>query len=100
MSAISISTPFHKRFVHADFTTVGLTATNYLAAAAPGERRISVMVQNKSTSATVTLILSDTGTSGITLQPNTLFTIDNYNGTVRLAASAANTTVHIAYSLV
>lgn len=99
MSVIQISSPFHKKFVHTDYT-VGLTATNVIGAVNPGEKRVSTIIQNKSSTATITLILSDSGTVGFTLQPATLFSIDNYNGTIRLAASAANTTVHIAYSLV
>jgi hypothetical protein len=99
MSNISISTPFHKKFVHADFT-IGLTPTNSIGPVNPGERRISTIIQNKSSTNTVILILNDTGTSGFVLQPGTLFSIDNYNGTIRLSASNAGTTVHIAYSLV
>lgn len=99
MSVIQISSPFHKKFVHTDFT-VGVTATNVIEPVAPGERRVSTIIQNKSATATVTLILNDSGNSGFVLQPATLFSIDNYNGTIRLFASAASTTVHVAYSLV
>jgi hypothetical protein len=99
MSNISISTPFHKKFVHADFT-IGLTPTNSIGPVNPGERRISTIIQNKSSTNTVTLILNDTGTVGFTLAPSTLFSIDNYNGTIRLAASGASTSVHVAYSIV
>ena len=100
MSNISISTPFNKKFTHADYT-VGLTATNLVNSMAPGTgRRIVTLIQNKSATATITLILNDTGTVGITLQPATLFSIDNYSGTIRVAASAASTPVHIAFSIV
>jgi hypothetical protein len=100
MSNISISTPFSRKFTHADFT-VGVTATNLVATMAPGTgRRITTLIQNKSATATITLILNDTGTVGFTLQPATLFSIDNYAGTIRIAASAASTPVHIAYSIV
>jgi hypothetical protein len=99
MSVIQISSPFHKKFVHADYT-VGTVATNVLTAVNPGEKRVSTIIQNKSATATLTLIFNDSGTVGFTLQPATLFSIDNYNGTIRIASSAANTSVHIAYSLV
>lgn len=99
MSSISISTPFHKKFVHTDHT-VGTAATILLPAVNPGERRIATIIQNKSSTATLTLIFSDTGTVGFSLQPSTLFSIDNYNGTIMVASSAPNTVVHIAYSLV
>ena len=99
MSAISISTPFHKKFVHADYT-VQTAAGNVIGPVNPGERRIATIIQNKSGTATLTLILNDTGSVGFTLQPSTLFSIDNYNGTIRIASSAPNTSVHIAYSLV
>jgi hypothetical protein len=99
MSVIQISSPFHKKFVHADYT-VGLTASNEIGPVNPGEKRVSTIIQNKSSTATVTLILNDSGSTGFVLQPSTFFSIDNYNGTIRLAASAANTTVHIGYSLV
>jgi hypothetical protein len=100
MSNISFSTPFNKKFVHADYS-VGTTATNIVASMAPGTgRRINTLIQNKSATATVTLILNDTGTVGITLQPATIFSIDNYAGTIRIAASAAATPVHIAFSIV
>lgn len=100
MSNISISTPFNKKFTHADYSA-GTTPTNFVASMAPGTgRRISTLIQNKSATATITLILNDTGTVGITLQPATLFSIDNYSGTIRVAASAAATPIHIAYSVV
>ena len=99
MSVIQISSPFHKKFVHADFT-VGVTATNLVDPVSPGERRVATIIQNKSATATVNLILNDSGSTGFVLQPATLFSIDNYNGTIRVSASAANTVVHIAYSLV
>ena len=99
MSNVSISTPFSRKFVHADFTA-GTTAANLVASSVPGERRIITLIQNKSTTATITLILNDTGSVGFTLQPATLFSIDNYAGTIRIAASAASTPVHIAYSIV
>jgi len=99
MSHINISTPFSRKFVHADFTA-GLTAANLVASSVPGERRISTLIQNKSATATITLILNDTGSVGITLPPATLFSIDNYAGTIRISADAASTPIHIAYSIV
>lgn len=99
MSVIQISSPFHKKFVHADYTA-GLTPANIIGPVAPGEKRVSTIIQNKSATATVTLIFSDTGTAGLVLQPATFFSIDNYNGTIRVAASADATTLHVAMSIV
>jgi hypothetical protein len=96
---ISISTPFLRKFVHADYT-VGLTPTNVVASVEPGEKRISTIIQNKHGTNTVTVILNDTGTVGFVIQPATFFSIDNYCGTIRLAASGASTTVHVAFATV
>lgn len=99
MSNIQISTPFLRKFIHADFV-IGVTASNVIDAAAPGEKRITTIIQNKHATNTVTVILNDTGTTGFIIQPATFFSIDNYTGAVRLIASGASTTVHVAYAQV
>lgn len=99
MSIIQTSSPFLKSFTHST-TNIGTTITTLLAAAAPHEKRISTIIQNQSPTATVTVILSATDTTGIILQPATFFNIDNYNGTIRVVASAVTTPVHLAYSMV
>jgi hypothetical protein len=91
MSIISVSSPFLKSFTHST-TNVNTSIVTLLAAAAPHEKRISIIIQNQSSTATVSV--------GIILQPATFFNIDNYNGTIRVVASAATTPVHLAYSVV
>ena len=97
MSNISVSSPFLTKFTHTD-VTVGTSASTALAVAPTPERRVIVIVQNKSTSASIQVILADTGTSGIFVPPLGNISIDNYNGIVRVIASAASTLVHIAYA--
>jgi spore maturation protein SpmB len=99
MSIISVSSPFLKSFTHST-TNVNTSIVTLLAAAQAHEKRISIIIQNQSSTATVTVILSATDTTGIILQPATFFNIDNYNGTVRVVASAATTPVHLAYAVV
>jgi uncharacterized protein (DUF111 family) len=99
MANISISSPFLRAFTHAD-TTAGVAAAELLAAAATPERRIIVIVQNKSTSASIQVILAATGSVGIYVPPLGNISLDNYNGAIRVIASAAATSVHIAYAVV
>ena len=98
MSNISVSSPFLTKFTHTD-VTVGTSASTALVVAPTPERRVIVIVQNKSTSASIQVILADTGTSGIFVPPLGNISIDNYNGIVRVIASAAATPVHIAYAV-
>ena len=98
MANISFSSPFLRGFTHTD-VTVGTSAFSALAVAVTPERRVIVIVQNKSTSASIQVTLSDTGTSGIFVPPLGNISIDNYNGEVRVIASAAATPVHIAYAV-
>lgn len=99
MSKIAFSSPFSKSFVHND-NTVGTSASQILAAAAGHEHRIVLVVQNKSDSAIVQVILADTGSIGLELQPNQSATLENYNGVVRAISDTASTIVHVAYAIV
>lgn len=100
MSNISISSPFTRAFTHTD-VTVGTSASQILAETTNSyDKRVLLLVQNQSTTATVEVIFATTGASGIILTPGQSITIDNYNGAVRAIASAASTPVHIAYSVV
>ena len=99
MANISFSTPFLRGFTHQDLTA-GITASTLLATAVTPERRVVVIVQNKSTTATIQVILADTGTAGIQVAPQGNISLDNYNGVVRVIASAASTPVHLAYAVV
>ena len=103
MSIISTSSPFLRKFSHATTTITAITgasAQTLLAAAGANQKRISTIIQNQSATATVTIILSPSDTTGLVLQPATFFTIDNYNGPIRVFASATSTPVHLAYSMV
>ena len=98
MANFSFSSPLIRGFTHTD-VTVGTSASTALVVAPTPERRVIVIVQNKSTSASIQIILADTGTSGIYVPPLGNISIDNYNGIVRVIASAAATPVHIAYAV-
>ena len=100
MSNISISSPFTRAFTHTD-VTVGTSASQILAETTNSyDKRVLLLVQNQSTTATVEVIFATTGASGIILTAGQSITIENYNGAVRAIASAAATPVHIALSLV
>lgn len=99
MSIIQTSSPFLRTFAHST-TSVGTSIITLQPAGGVGEKRISTIIQNQSGTATVTVILSATDSVGIVLQPATFFNIDNYNGIIRVIASAAATPVHLAYSVV
>lgn len=98
---ISTSSPFSRKFVHTTTSvtaTTGATAQTILSAAGPGDRRIAILIQNQATTNTITIILSPTDTVGILVQPGTFFSIENYNGPIRVFASASGTPVHLATS--
>jgi hypothetical protein len=100
MANITFSTPFTKSFTHTD-TTVGTSASEILAPTTnPYDKRIILVVQNKSDTAVVQVIFATTGAVGLELQPNQSCTIENYNGAVRAISDTASTTVHLAYALV
>jgi hypothetical protein len=85
----AFSGPFIKGYIH---------AAQVLATAPAGTRRVALVIQNTSTTATVQAILADTGALGIRIAPLGVITQENYNGTVRLISSEAATTVHLAYA--
>jgi hypothetical protein len=98
---IQTSSPFIRKFVHTTTSVTaitGATAQTLLAAAGPGDRRITTLIQNQHSTNTATIILSPTDTVGVVIQPGTFFSVDNYNGTVRAFASASGTPIHIATS--
>ena len=98
MANFAFSSPLVRDFVHADFTA-GTSATELLAATLNQERRIIVIVQNKSVTASIQVVLSGSGSVGIYVPPLGNITLDNYTGAVRVVASAAATPVHIAYAV-
>lgn len=100
MANIAFSTPFTKSFLHSD-TTVGTSASQILAPTAnPYDKRVMLVVQNKSDTAIIQVIFAATGSVGLELQPNQSCTLENYNGAVQAISDTAGTTVHIAQALV
>ena len=97
MANIQISSPFLRAFTHND-VSVGTTPAIWLDAAVSPERRIIVIVQNQSTSASIEVIFNSAGNQGLYVPPLGNISIDNYTGIVRIFASAAATPVHIAYA--
>jgi len=96
-SQIQISTPFLRTFVHAD-VSVGTSIDEVLPALDNYKKRIIVIIQNKSSTETIQVILSETDTTGIEVPPKGNLSVDNYNGSVRIFSSDADTLVHVAYS--
>lgn len=100
MANITFSSPFTKSFSHSD-TTVGTSASQILAPTSnPYDKRVMLVIQNKSDTAVIQLIFATSGSSGLELQPNQSCTLENYNGAVQAVSDTASTTVHIAYALV
>jgi hypothetical protein len=97
MSKNEYQGPFIKGYVHAD-VSVGTTATEFLPTAPAGTRRVALVVQNTSATATVQAIFAKTGAVGIRIPPLGSITQENYNGPVRLISSASATQVHLAYA--
>jgi hypothetical protein len=100
MGQISISTPFLRGISHSD-VTIGTTKSLILAA--PTEayvKRIVVIVQNKSSTATIQVIGNATDTVGLSVPPLGSIKLDNYNGALYAFSSSAGTSVHIAISAV
>lgn len=100
MANITFSSPFTKSFSHSD-TTVGTSASQILAPTSnPYDKRVMLVIQNKSDTAVIQLIFATSGSVGLELQPNQSCTLENYNGAVQAISDTASTTVHIAYALV
>ena len=97
MSHITYQGAFIKGYIHAD-ATVGTSAAEVLARAPAGTRRVALVIQNTSATATVQAIFADAGSVGIRIPPLGTLSQENYNGTVRLISSIASTQVHIAYA--
>jgi hypothetical protein len=100
MANIAFSTPFTKSFLHSDFT-VGTTSLQILNPTLNAyDKRVMLLIQNQSNTATIEVIFNTSGSNGIVVMPNQSITIENYNGAVRAVASAAGTPVHTAVALV
>lgn len=100
MAQISISTPFLRSISHSD-VTVGTAKSQIVSIPANiSEKRIVVIVQNKSSTATIQVIGNATDSVGIAVPPLGSIKLDNYNGGLWAFSSAASTNVHIAISAV
>jgi len=99
-SQIQLSSPFLRSISHTD-VTVGTTKSQILTVPTNiTEKRIVVVIQNKSTTETIQVIGNANDTVGILVSPLSTISLDNYNGALYAIASAAATTVHIAISSV
>ena len=100
MGQIQISTPFLKSISHSD-VTVGTSKSQIVTVPTNvGEKRIVVIVQNKSSTATIQVIGNSTDTVGLAVPPLGSIKLDNYNGALYAVSTAAGTSVHIAIASV
>jgi|Laugrefa1bdmlbdn_1035148.scaffolds.fasta_scaffold00044_8 hypothetical protein len=97
MSRTEYQGAFIKGYIHSD-VSVGTSAAQFLPIADAGTRRVALVIQNTSATATVQAIFAASGAVGIRIPPLGSITQENYNGPVRLISSAAATQVHIAYA--
>lgn len=89
---------FTRSFTHSD-VSVGTSVAQALAALAQPGRRIHLLIQNQHASAVVEVILNSSGSEGFNLAAGATFSIEGYNGEVRLKSDTASTPVHIAYAV-
>jgi len=100
MAQIQISTPFLKSISHTD-VTVGTSKSQIVTIPTNiSEKRIVVIVQNKSSTATIQVIGNATDSVGLAVSPLSSIKLDNYNGALYAVSTAASTSVHIAISAV
>jgi hypothetical protein len=99
-SQIQLSSPFLKSISHVDYT-IGTSKVQFLSTPTNiSEKRVVVIVQNKSSTATIQVIGNATQTVGLAVPPLGSITFDNYNGELWGFSSAAGTLIHIAISSV
>ena len=99
-SQIQLSSPFLKSISHSN-VTVGTAKSQILVPPTNiTEKRIVVIVQNKSITDTIQVIGNATDTVGILVAPLSSISLDNYNGALYAVSTAAGTIVHIAISSV
>ena len=96
MSNISISSPFLRKFTHDDITVNTSWVTALPAAIAP-QRRIVVVIQNKSDTTALYVALDENATEGLLVPIKSNVSLDNYNGIVRLK-SDGSVVAHVAYA--
>jgi uncharacterized protein (DUF111 family) len=99
-SYVSFSTPALRKLTHLPNYTTTTSFVEVLAAPNLPERRVVVIIQNKSDTAYLEVVFAATGSAGISIAPRETFSIDNYNGVVRLKSDTAGSIAHIAYGSV
>lgn len=98
MSHIKISSPFFSRLTHEE-GSIGTTIEDILDAVKPGEKRILLVIQNKSSDVITAILNGDAAvTDGIAIQPNQLVSFDNYNGPLRCKSSGSSSLLHVAFA--
>jgi hypothetical protein len=97
MSHFKFSSPLIRGFIHSQ-QSVGTSISTVLTTAPTPERRVSIIVQNQHATAVIEVILADTGSDGLLVQPKESISLDNYNGIIRCISDTAATPVHIAYA--
>lgn len=60
------------------------------------ERRVVVVIQNKSATATLEVIFDTTGSTGLFIPPNQTISVENYNGSVLLRSDSSGSIAHLA----
>lgn len=99
-SQIQISSPFLRSISHSD-VTVGTTKSQIVLYPNDiGTKRIVVIVQNKSSTATIQVIGNSTDSVGLAISPLSSLSLDNYNGELYAVSTSNGTTVHIAIASV
>jgi hypothetical protein len=96
MSNIKFSAPFLRKFIHDDVTVNTSWVTALPAAEAP-QRRVVVVIQNKSDTTALYVALNETSTEGLLVPIKSNVSLDNYNGIVRLK-SDGSVVAHVAYA--
>lgn len=96
MSNIKFSAPFLRKFTHDDVTVLTSWVTALPAAEAP-QRRVVVVIQNKSDTTALYVALNETSTEGLLIPIKSNVSLDNYNGIVRLR-SDGTVVAHVAYA--
>lgn len=96
MSNLAFSSPFLRKFNHDDLT-VGTNWVVALPAAVAPQRRVVVVIQNKSDTTALYVALNETSTEGLLVPIKSNVSLDNYNGIVRLK-SDGSVVAHVAYA--
>ena len=95
LSNTSFSTPALRKLSHSN-VTLTLAYQTVISPRVLPERRVVIAIQNKSQTAYIEAVFNETDTAGILIAPMETFSIDNYNGTVRLKSDTNGSIAHIA----